>query len=176
MSSKPKQRRRKPEAPRLPDAEREQLEQERDFLLRSLDDLELEHESGGIDDESYAELHDDYTARAAAAIRALRDGVDNRPEPAPPVPAKRRVAIIAGGGGVRDRGRRRAGRGARRAAARARPRRATRRTRAAKVTAKELKARITELEAKANASPNDYQTRLDLARAYEQNNDNRSTR
>ena len=34
--------------------------------MRSLDDLELEHESGGIDDESYAELHDDYTARAAA--------------------------------------------------------------------------------------------------------------
>src|SRR4051812_23309363 len=82
--------------PRLPDADRAQLEQERDFLLRSLDDLELEHESGGIDDESYSELHDDYTARAAAVIRALRDGVDNRPEPAPPVPTRRRVAVIAG--------------------------------------------------------------------------------
>ena len=34
----------------------EELEDERDFLMRSLDDLELEHESGGIDDESYAAL------------------------------------------------------------------------------------------------------------------------
>ena len=29
--------------------------------MQSLDDLELERESGGIDDESYAALHDDYT-------------------------------------------------------------------------------------------------------------------
>ena len=66
------------------DAERRrQLEDERDFLMQSLDDLELEHESGGIDDESYAELHDDYTARAAAVIRTLRDGVDVTPD-APP--------------------------------------------------------------------------------------------
>ena len=62
--------------------DREELEQERDFLLQSLDDLEAEHDSGGIDDESYQQLHDDYTARAAATIRALRDGVDARPEPA----------------------------------------------------------------------------------------------
>ena len=54
----------------------DELEDERDFLMQSLDDLELERESGGIDDESYHELHDDYTARAAAMIRALRDGVD----------------------------------------------------------------------------------------------------
>ena len=40
---------------------RRRLEDERDFLMQSLDDLELERESGGIDDESYAELHDDYT-------------------------------------------------------------------------------------------------------------------
>ncbi len=50
---------------RLDPERRRQLEEERDFLMQSLDDLELEHESGGIDDESYAELHDDYTARAA---------------------------------------------------------------------------------------------------------------
>ncbi len=31
---------------------RAQLEEERDFLMKSLDDLELEKESGGIDDES----------------------------------------------------------------------------------------------------------------------------
>ncbi|MGH8986356.1 MAG: hypothetical protein ACRDY6_21135, partial [Acidimicrobiia bacterium] len=72
--------------------EREHLEAERDFLLRSLDDLEAEREAGGIDDESYARLHDDYTARAAAAIRALRDGVDARPVAAP-LPWRRRLLV-----------------------------------------------------------------------------------
>ena len=56
------------------------LEEERDFLLRSLDDLEHERAAGGIDDASYRALHDDYTARAAAVIRALRDGIDTRPD------------------------------------------------------------------------------------------------
>src|SRR5687768_8310496 len=58
---------------------REDLEAERDFLLRSLDDLEVERAAGGIDEASYRELHDDYTARAAAVLRTLRDGVDARP-------------------------------------------------------------------------------------------------
>lgn len=61
------------------DPTRRQLEGERDFLLQSLDDLEAERADGGIDDESYRALHDDYTARAAATIRALRDGIDARP-------------------------------------------------------------------------------------------------
>lgn len=74
--------------------EREQLEGERDFLLQSLDDLESERAAGNIDAESYAQLHDDYTARAAAAIRALRDGVDARPV-TPPAPWGRRAAVIA---------------------------------------------------------------------------------
>src|SRR5207244_2437351 len=74
---------------------RRQLEEERDFLMQSLDDLELEHESGGVDEESYAELHDDYTARAAAVIRTLRDGIDVTPtRPAPPrTQARRRVVV-----------------------------------------------------------------------------------
>ena len=78
--------------------ERERLETERDFLLRSLDDLEAEREAGGIDDASYARLHDEYTARAAAAIRVLRDGVDARPVAAP-LPLRRRLlvgGVIAG--------------------------------------------------------------------------------
>jgi tetratricopeptide (TPR) repeat protein len=50
------------------------LEAEREFLLRSLDDLELEREAGNVDDDTYRLLHDDYTARAAAVIRSLRDG------------------------------------------------------------------------------------------------------
>ena len=72
----------------------EQLEAERDFLLKSLDDLEAERAAGGIDDESYRALHDDYTARAAATIRALRDGVDARPS-APAASWQRRGLVIA---------------------------------------------------------------------------------
>jgi cytochrome c-type biogenesis protein CcmH/NrfG len=77
------------------DPNRESLEAERDFLLRSLDDLEAERAAGGIDGESYRTLHDDYTARAAAVVRALRDGVDARPVvPAPS--GRRRLLVIAG--------------------------------------------------------------------------------
>lgn len=80
---------------RVDDETREGLESERDFLLRSLDDLELERASGSIESDSYETLHDDYTARAAAVIRALRDGVDARPTRAP-VSWKRRVVVIGG--------------------------------------------------------------------------------
>ena len=64
--------------------DREALEAERDFLLRSLDDLEAEREAGNIDDGTYQTLHDDYTARAAAAIRSLEDGTDLTPPDPPP--------------------------------------------------------------------------------------------
>jgi cytochrome c-type biogenesis protein CcmH/NrfG len=80
---------------RLDPEETSELERERDFLLKSLDDLETERAAGNIDDASYTELHDDYTARAAATIRALRDGVDARPA-APAVPWRRRGPVIAG--------------------------------------------------------------------------------
>ena len=43
---------------------------QRDFLLRSLEDLEHEHEAGDLGDDDYLVLRDDYTARAAAALRA----------------------------------------------------------------------------------------------------------
>ncbi|HWW44268.1 MAG TPA: hypothetical protein VN180_04285 [Acidimicrobiia bacterium] len=74
---------------------RADLEAERDFLFRSLDDLEVEHSTGDIDDEAYQRLHDDYTARAAAVLRSLRDEVDARPEDAAPN-LRRRILIIAG--------------------------------------------------------------------------------
>jgi hypothetical protein len=48
-----------------------ELEEERDFLLRSLHDLEAEHDAGDIDDLDYQTLKDDYTTRAAATLRAL---------------------------------------------------------------------------------------------------------
>ena len=92
-------------APTTPLDDVEHLQAERDFLLKSLDDLESERAAGGIDDESYRQLHDDYTARAAAVIRALRDGVDARPA-RPRVPWSRRalvigaIVIFAGAAGV----------------------------------------------------------------------------
>lgn len=50
------------------------LEEQRDFLLRSLRDLEREREAGDIDDVDYRTLHEDYTARAAAVLRAIEEG------------------------------------------------------------------------------------------------------
>jgi tetratricopeptide (TPR) repeat protein len=47
------------------------LEDQRDFLLRSLDDLEREHDAGDVDDVDYETLKDDYTARAAGTLRAI---------------------------------------------------------------------------------------------------------
>lgn len=49
------------------------LEDERDFLLRSLDDLDAEHAAGDLDDIDYASLRDDYTVRAAGVIRHIED-------------------------------------------------------------------------------------------------------
>jgi tetratricopeptide (TPR) repeat protein len=50
------------------------LEEQRDFLLASLEDLEREHAAGDVDEHDYAALKDDYTARAAAVLRALQSG------------------------------------------------------------------------------------------------------
>ncbi|MFI5046888.1 MAG: tetratricopeptide repeat protein [Acidimicrobiia bacterium] len=147
---------------------REELEAEREFLMKSLDDLDLERESGGIDDESYDALHDDYTARAAATIRALRDGVDARPARAKAPPAKRRVAVVslivvfaivagaalANAVGVRLPGQTSSGNTP---------------TNAADAAA--VGRRITALQKQVNASPNDYGLRLALADAYANNND-----
>lgn len=73
--------------------ERRRLEQERDFLLTSLDDLERERDRGAIDDATYERLHDDYTARAAATIRALAAG---RPEPASAARPSTRRRVLTG--------------------------------------------------------------------------------
>ena len=56
------------------DLEQERLEEERQFLLASLTDLEQEHEAGDITDGDYRALKDDYTARAAAVLRAIEEG------------------------------------------------------------------------------------------------------
>ena len=73
---------------------REELEARREFLIRSLEDLEAEHDVGNIDDETYERLHGDYTARAAAVLRALDGEEVAPPAEAPPVPAGRRALVI----------------------------------------------------------------------------------
>jgi len=50
---------------------KESLEDDREYLLRSLDDLEREHDAGDLDDADYKALKEDYTARAAQVLRAL---------------------------------------------------------------------------------------------------------
>lgn len=68
----------------------DELEAQREFLLRSLDDLEAERLAGDVDDRDYETLRDGYTARAAAVLRLL----DARRTPgteAEPAPAARRA-------------------------------------------------------------------------------------
>lgn len=80
--------------------DRDALAAERDFLLRSLDDLEAEYAAGNVDEDTYRLLHDDYTARAAAAIRALdggagRDGPGPLDPPRPRAPWWARLTAVA---------------------------------------------------------------------------------
>lgn len=55
------------------DNEQFALANERDFLLRSLSDLDDERDAGNIDEEQYATLHGDYTARCAAVLRSISE-------------------------------------------------------------------------------------------------------
>lgn len=161
-------------AEQLDPERRRQLDDERDFLMQSLDDLELEHESGGIDEESYQQLHDDYTARAAAVIRTLRDGVDVTPA-TPPRSAsrtRRRVALvslvlvfaIAAGTSL-----------AYALGARLPGQTSSGNSQAAPSTtnaaARALAQKIDQLQKQVNAKPNDYDLRLQLADAYATNAD-----
>ena len=101
---------------RVPDADRAPLEEQRDFLLRSLDDLEREHDAGDIDETDYEALRDDYTVRAAAVLRSLDAHTALQQESAGP---KRRIvmwsvgivafAVLAGIGVALTSGRRDAG-------------------------------------------------------------------
>jgi len=51
-----------------------ELEDERRFLLASLDDLDREYAAGDVDESDYRALRDGYTARAAAVIREIESG------------------------------------------------------------------------------------------------------
>lgn len=50
-----------------------ELAGERDVLLAALEDLELEHAAGDVDDADYETLRAGYVARAARALRAIED-------------------------------------------------------------------------------------------------------
>lgn len=63
--------------------------EERDFLLRSLDDLDEEFAAGNLDRDTYRRLRADYTARAARAARGEPpDAPAARPDP------RRRVIVL----------------------------------------------------------------------------------
>lgn len=69
----------------------DELEQTRQFLQRSLDDLELEHDAGDIEERDYETLKSKYAARAAEL-----DAVDDEIQEAPRRRRSRQaVAVIA---------------------------------------------------------------------------------
>ncbi len=70
-----------------------ELEDERRFLLRSLRDLEAEHDAGDVDDADYATLRDGYTKRAAAVLYSIEEGQAALPAP-PPRNWVRRVVVV----------------------------------------------------------------------------------
>jgi tetratricopeptide (TPR) repeat protein len=72
------------------------LEEERDFLLRSLADLEAERAAGDIDEADYRALSDDYTARTAEVLRAIDEHRDAVEAGRPPRSRGRIAAVIAG--------------------------------------------------------------------------------
>lgn len=59
------------------------LEEERDFLLRSIVDLDREHDRGDVAEADYLALRDDYTARAAEVIRSIESGHTGGPDERP---------------------------------------------------------------------------------------------
>jgi tetratricopeptide (TPR) repeat protein len=167
-------------AGRLSDEEREALEREREFLLRSLDDLDRERVAGNIDDATYDELHADYTARAAGVLRRLDGtavattataGLD-----APAEPASRRlltvgaivvIAIVAvvfviGSVGDREPGGSLTGNAPQRSSMSASQRKATLAA-AVKANPKDYSARIAYARALLNGDPKDALEQYDTA-------------
>ena len=71
-----------------------ELEEERKFLLRSITDLDREHQYGDVDDHDYQTLRDGYTARAATVLRAIEAGQDKVAQRPPRRPRKMAAWII----------------------------------------------------------------------------------
>jgi cytochrome c-type biogenesis protein CcmH/NrfG len=82
----------------------QEKEQELEFLVRSLSDLETEREAGDLDDATYARLRREYVEREAAVRRALdgdsESGVvtspPDTPTPRPPTSWRRRLLLVGG--------------------------------------------------------------------------------
>ena len=71
-----------------------ELEEERRYLLRSLTDLEKEHDAGDVDDLDYQTLKDGYTVRASDVLRQIEAGRGELP-PRPPRRWSRIIAVTA---------------------------------------------------------------------------------
>jgi len=71
------------------------LEEERNFLLDSLRDVERERSAGDIDDEDYATLKSGYTQRAADVLKAIDAGQSTLNRRAPRSRAKAIVVSFA---------------------------------------------------------------------------------
>jgi tetratricopeptide (TPR) repeat protein len=78
--------------------ERDILEEQLDFLLDSLRDLERERAAGDIDEPDYEALRNDYIARAAAISQQLSGNEIDREDDTPPLPrrpwTKRIVSVL----------------------------------------------------------------------------------
>ena len=68
-----------------------ELEEQRRFLLRSITDLDREHQYGDVDDHDYETLRDGYTARAAVVLRSIEAGKAE----VPPRPPRRPLVLAA---------------------------------------------------------------------------------
>lgn len=82
--------------PRLDPDELALLEEERDHLLASLEDLDREHDAGDMDDRDYQTLRDDYTVRASEVLRAIEERRRLVEAPRPPHRRSRTVATVVG--------------------------------------------------------------------------------
>ena len=72
------------------------LEEERDFLLKSIDDLEKEYAVGDVEEADYEELRDAYTKRAAEVLRAISNREAEFAAARRPRSWTRQVVTIAG--------------------------------------------------------------------------------
>lgn len=72
------------------------LEDQRNFLLASIRDLEREYEAGDLDETDYRTLRDDYTARAAETLRAIKERRSAFADARRRGPIGRRLLVIGG--------------------------------------------------------------------------------
>lgn len=84
-----------PSRPAPAATDRRALEDERDFLLRSLADLDAEAAAGDLGPDDHRALRADYTARAAAVLRALQALDDPVATPDQPQGADDAAAALA---------------------------------------------------------------------------------